>query len=122
MHSKHLTWGNEKTFPETCQLGVFVRIRHRNIEKNKNKHQISEKRQHYLKRVFWVFFFQLFTYQNAKTCPKHTLWKNRTLGKTCVFSVLSLLVNKTQKLMQSNHHGKTKWFSRETFIECFSTS
>ncbi len=37
MHSKHLTWGNEKTFPETCQLGVFERIRHRNIEKNKKK-------------------------------------------------------------------------------------
>ncbi len=56
MHSKHLTWGNEKKFPETCQLGVFERIKHRNIEKNKKKHQILEKKQHYLKRVIWVFF------------------------------------------------------------------
>ncbi len=37
MHSKHLTCGNEKTFPETCQLGVFVRIWHRNNEKNIKK-------------------------------------------------------------------------------------
>ncbi len=44
MHSKHLIWGNEKTFPETCQLDVFERIRHRNIEKNKKKHHISEKK------------------------------------------------------------------------------
>ncbi len=76
MHSKHLTWGNKKTFPETCQLGVFERIRHRNTEKNIKKHQILEKKQHYLKRVFWVFFF---SFLRTKTLKRV---QNTLYGKT----------------------------------------
>ncbi len=32
MLAKHPIWGNERTLPETCHLGVFERIRQQNAE------------------------------------------------------------------------------------------
>ncbi len=66
-------------------------------------------------------FFELLTYQNAKTNAKHPLWRIRiTLPKTCILSVFDHATYKNAKIHAKDPmFEKRKDITRKVYYQCF---